>query len=70
MNIGMPAFPPSHALRAAPRTRLVLRGPDGAPWTLSFSAGSEIFIGRYPRVEGIDSGSALLSFVPAEPDHR
>ena len=70
MNGAMPAFAPSPALRAAPRTELVLRDADGRPWALSFSAGCEIFIGRYPRLDGLDCGGSLLSFAPAEPQTR
>ena len=70
MHRAMPAFAPSPAVRAAPRTELVLRDPDGRPWTLSFSAGCEIFIGRYPRLTGIDGGAPLLSFAAAVPQRR
>lgn len=41
---------------------LVLRLPDGRPWSLTFSPGIERFIGYYPRLDGVDPGGALLSF--------
>lgn len=49
----------------APRVELVLLAPDGAPWRVTFSPGIERFIGHYPRLNGIESGGALLTFGPA-----
>lgn len=49
------------------RLELVLRLADGAPWSLTVSAGMERFIGYYPRIDGIDSGGPLLSFRVADP---
>jgi len=48
--------------RQAVAVELVLRLPDGAPWSLTFSPGIERFIGYYPRLDGIDPGDPLLSF--------
>jgi hypothetical protein len=48
--------------RRTETVELVLRLPDGSPWSLSFSPGIERFIGRYPRLEGIDPGGSLLEF--------
>ncbi len=48
--------------RQAVAVELVLRLPDGAPWSLTFSPGIERFIGYYPRLDGIDAGGPLLSF--------
>jgi len=59
---------PFTSLRAARRVELVLRAPDGSPWTLTVSAGIERFIGHYPRIEGIDPGGPLLSFRTSDPD--
>ena len=44
------------------RLELVLRLPDGEPWILSFSAKMRVFVGRYPRVEGIGPEDTLLAF--------
>jgi hypothetical protein len=46
----------------AGKVELVLRLPDGAPWTLSVSPGIERFIGYYPRLDGIDPGGPLLEY--------
>jgi hypothetical protein len=46
----------------ATTVELVLRLPDGRPWSLTFSPGIERFIGYYPRLDGIDPGGDLLSF--------
>jgi len=48
--------------RQAEAVELVLRLPDGRPWSLTFSPGIERFIGYYPRLDGIDPGGALLTF--------
>ena len=48
------------------RVALVLRTPDGRPWQLTMAAGSEIFIGRYRRIEDFDCGSKLVRFSCAE----
>jgi hypothetical protein len=48
--------------RQAEKLELVLRLPDGRPWSLTFSPGIERFIGYYPRLDGVDPGGALLSF--------
>lgn len=46
---------------------LVLRLEDGSPWTLTASAGMERFIGRYPRVDGLNPGGPLLRFRMSDP---
>ena len=46
----------------AQRVELVLYR-DGSPWVLSVAPGVERFIGRYPRVEGIDAGAPLLQYL-------
>ena len=51
----------------APRVELLLWQPDGLPWSVSFSAGIERFIGAYPRLDGIDSGGPLLEYRAAVP---
>ena len=51
----------------APRVELVLRGPDGAPWTLTMSPGMERFVGHYPRLEGFDCGGPLLLYSSVVP---
>ena len=48
----------------APRTELVLRLADGAPWRLTLSVGCERFIGHYPRLEGIEADGPVLSYRP------
>ena len=45
----------------AQRVELVLYR-DGAPWVLSVAPGVERFIGRYPRIEGIDAKAPLLDY--------
>jgi hypothetical protein len=49
------------------RLQVELRRADGSPWTLTFSAGMERFIGYYPRIDGIDGGGPLLSFRVVDP---
>ncbi|HEX9964119.1 MAG TPA: hypothetical protein VGB04_03965 [Allosphingosinicella sp.] len=44
------------------RVDLVLRLPEGEPWTVSFSAGIERFIGHYPRLDAIAPEGTLLTF--------
>ena len=47
---------------------LVLPGSDGDAWTLTMSAGTERFIGRYPRLESIAAGDEpLLDFRTIHP---
>jgi hypothetical protein len=46
----------------APRVELVLRRPDGSPWSLIVSPGVECFIGYYPRLDGFDGGGPLLEY--------
>lgn len=41
---------------------LSLWTPDGRPWTLTVSAGMEVFIGRYRRLKDFDCGNSLISF--------
>ena len=48
--------------RQAEAVELVLRLPDGSPWSLTFSPGIERFIGYYSRLDGLDPGGALLTF--------
>jgi hypothetical protein len=48
--------------RQATMVELVLRLPDGRPWSLTFSPGIERFIGYYPRLDGVDPDGALLTF--------
>ena len=40
---------------------LVLRLPDGSPWSVRFSRGTERFIGAYPRLDAI-AGEPLLRY--------
>jgi aspartate-semialdehyde dehydrogenase len=35
---------------------------DGRPWTLTMSAGMEVFVGRYRRLKDFDCGNSLVSF--------
>ncbi len=44
------------------RVDLVLRLPDGEPWVVSFSPGTERFIGHYPRLDDIAPEGTLLSY--------
>jgi hypothetical protein len=44
------------------RVALNLRTPDGRPWQLTMAAGTEIFIGRYRRIEAFNYGSGLLQY--------
>ena len=44
------------------RVALTLRTPDGRPWQLTMTAGTEIFIGRYRRIEEFNYGSGLIHF--------
>jgi len=55
-------FPPS-AFRPA-TVELELRLGDGTPWRVSMSAGTERFIGAYPRLDGFRSDDALLTYLP------
>jgi hypothetical protein len=50
--------------RSTSRIQLMLRTPDGAPWSVSLSPGMERFIGHYSRVPGLSSGSSLLQYKP------
>jgi hypothetical protein len=59
-----PRIAPLFFLARPETVELVLRLPDGSPWSLTFSPGMELFIGRYPRLDGIDPGGPLLSFTP------
>jgi hypothetical protein len=47
---------------AGHRLELVLYLPDRRPWPLTLSPGMERFVGYYPRVEGIESGTQLLEY--------
>ena len=60
----MDASPESSPVRVAgpPRLALELRDADGAPWVLILSPGMERFIGAYPRLDGFDTGGALVTF--------
>ena len=59
MNIpGKSSMVPSHPAEV----ELVLRLADGGPWRLRFSAGTERFIGPYPRLGGIMSDGPLLEY--------
>jgi hypothetical protein len=56
-------FTPGAALApAADCVELVLNRADGGDWVLRMSAGAERFVGRYPRLGGIDGGGPLLMF--------
>jgi hypothetical protein len=48
--------------RQAETVELLLRLPDGRPWSLTFSPGIERFIGYYPRLDGVDPDGPLLTF--------
>ena len=48
--------------RLGSKVQLLLRTPDGAVWGLTLSCGMERFIGHYPRVAGLGSGSPLLRY--------
>jgi hypothetical protein len=41
--------------------------PDGQEWSVSFSPGTEVFIGRYLRVRGLEAERGLLVFRDAHP---
>ena len=45
-----------------PNLELELRLEDGSPWRPVVSPGMERFVGRYPLVDGLDCGGALLRF--------
>lgn len=61
MRTTMSQFTHSLIARDTARVELVLTSCTGAPWHLSLSPGSEQFIGRYPRIDGLAEG-ALLQF--------
>ena len=44
------------------QVELVLIRHDGTPWTLSMSAGSERFVGRFPRLPRLLLDGPLLNF--------
>lgn len=59
----MPGNPSPFMLpRLAGKVELVLRSPDGQPWSLTVSRGIERFIGYYPRLEGIAQSGPLLEY--------
>jgi hypothetical protein len=51
----------------ARRVELVLRQPDGRPWSVTFSSGIERFIGSYPRLDGVECDGPLLEFSLLDP---
>ncbi len=55
------------SVRRSPRLELLLRQPDGQPWSVTFSPGIERFIGAYPRLEGVDAGGSLLEYRAVAP---
>jgi len=54
--------PPPGDGASSVRVDLVLRLPEGLPWTVSFSPGIERFIGHYPRLREIAPEGTLLTF--------
>lgn len=50
-----------------PRVELLLWQADGRPWSVTFSAGIERFIGAYPRLDGVGAGGPLLEYRAAAP---
>lgn len=50
--------------RSPSRIELVLRTPEGNPWSLILPAGMERFVGHYSRVAGLRSGGPLLEYKP------
>jgi hypothetical protein len=55
------------SLRQSRRLELLLRQPDGQPWSVTFSPGIERFIGAYPRLEGVHADGSLLEYRAAAP---
>jgi hypothetical protein len=53
-----PVFPTADTARL----ELRLLGVDGEPWVVTFSPGTEQFIGSYPRLTGIEADGPLLVF--------
>lgn len=50
------------SVRQGPRVELLLWQADGRPWSVTFSAGIERFIGAYPRLDAVGAGGPLLEF--------
>src|SRR3546814_15641904 len=44
------------------RIALILHTSDGCPWPLTMSAGTEIFIGHYRRLNEFNCGARLIYF--------
>lgn len=44
------------------RIALILHTSDGCPWPLTMSAGTEIFIGHYRRLNEFNCGGRLIYF--------
>ena len=49
------------------RIELLLTRADGTPWAVTMSAGTEKFIGRYPRLTRFIVDGPLLDFRSAYP---
>jgi hypothetical protein len=51
-----------HGERTGRTISLTLWTPEGHPWTLTMSAGMEVFVGRYRRLKDFDCGSGLIRY--------
>jgi hypothetical protein len=69
MKMFMQAQPTRFMFQAPEQARveLLLTTADGSPWTLTMSAGTEKFIGRYPRLTRLLVDGALLDYRAAYP---
>ena len=69
MDMFMRAQPIGFMFQAPQRARieLTLVRADGSPWTVTMSAGTEKFIGRYPRLTRLMVDGPLLDYRAAYP---
>jgi hypothetical protein len=49
------------------KVELVLSARDGSPWSLVMTAGTERFIGHYPRLGEMIAAGPLLAYRPVYP---
>jgi len=69
MSAGMRSTFVFPATSPAPRVELALRDREGEPWLLTLSAGTERFIGAYPRLPGFEADGGLLAFRQVDGTH-
>jgi hypothetical protein len=69
MKMFMRAQPTGFMFKAPEEARieLLLLRADGTPWSLTMSAGTEKFIGRYPRLTRLLIDGPLLDYRAAYP---